>query len=325
MTAMQYIVNSVQFDSFWDFMLGLLMATGVSLLFYGIYILLFILAIRTLKRRKTSGMKLLMGVSCVMAVLATTQMAVNIALAVFTARLVQQVVHSQLLNANASLATLLVLDTVQAITTGINLFVTDFLFLYRCYVIWGFQRKIIVLPTLLMLSTVVVAILRAAQVQAQTRSVVDVRILLSLAAATNLVLTGLTASRILWVRRAARHVGLNNTLRGRYSTVLRVILESGAIYCTVAIFLVIAASLSDEKIYNIAVGMADQLLNIIPMITVVYVGQHNKDDNPAAGSTHKVTSKQHAARRLRPDQHDQAWRVLEIKRQGDEEKDVEVV
>ncbi|KAJ7933041.1 hypothetical protein B0H13DRAFT_1856641 [Mycena leptocephala] len=70
-------------------------------------------------------------------------------------------------------------------------------------------------------------------------------IYLRLAAATNLVLTALTAS----------HVGFDRTLRSRYNMAIGIILESGAIYCITAIFLVIIASQYEPEIYNIGIGI----------------------------------------------------------------------
>jgi hypothetical protein len=118
------------------------------------------------------------------------------------------------------------------------------------------------------------------------------RIIFVLAAATNLVLTALTgksvssnvniqlkarsAGRILWIRHAASHVGLDCTIRSRYNTTIGLMydyifyclispdmtsrLESGAIYCLAVIFLVVAVSLNDLEFYYIGLGIAEQLI-----------------------------------------------------------------
>ncbi|KAJ7908744.1 hypothetical protein B0H13DRAFT_2331119 [Mycena leptocephala] len=85
-TAMQYTVNSRQFDPAWD----------VSLLVYGIYVIFFLLSIYALSpRRKTPGIKFLIAARCVMGVLGTTQMAATIAVTLVDARFVQQIVYRQ--------------------------------------------------------------------------------------------------------------------------------------------------------------------------------------------------------------------------------------
>ncbi|KAJ7798211.1 hypothetical protein B0H13DRAFT_1933775 [Mycena leptocephala] len=190
-------------------------------------------------------------------------MAVIIAQTVVAARLVQRIVHVQVLNEHESIFGFSVWTTKGAVIIFINKW------LYRCYVIWGFRKKIVIVPVLLMLSTFVTGIMGAA---AQPLNVSDVRISGSLAVATNLFLT---AGRIIWIRRAASHVGLDNTVRNRYTTAIGMMyglvlyplppdmtsrLESGAIYCLASIFLLVTISRNDPRIFDIAIGIGQQLI-----------------------------------------------------------------
>ncbi|KAJ7320856.1 hypothetical protein DFH08DRAFT_819109 [Mycena albidolilacea] len=151
---MQDTSNSGQFDSAWHFLFNLFAATGafkVSLLLYGtrtgIYINLFLLSVYTLsRRRKSHGKNFLLGASCVIAVVATTEMGCNIAQTILTARLVQQLVNAQVWDRPHLVKAL---KTAQYSLLGINKW------LYRCYVIWGYQRKILILPVMFMLTTFV--------------------------------------------------------------------------------------------------------------------------------------------------------------------------
>ncbi|KAF7333341.1 hypothetical protein MVEN_02349400 [Mycena venus] len=270
-TAMQYIVDSEQFDSSWNFLIRVLSQIGVSLLLYGIYVNLFLLSIYTLaRRREIPAIKFLMAASCVMAVVGTTQMAVTFAETVVTVRFVQQLVHAQVLNRPHFVKTL---STVENVLLATNMFVTDSFFMYRCYVIWGHKRKILIPPVLLILVTLVVTILGA-----PTSSLENATIPVGLAAATNLVLTALTAGRIMYIRRESSQIGLDNGSYSRYNRALGLILESGAIYCVGGILLFITASLNDLEIFDIGFGIAQQMLNIIPTFTLVHVGLN---DNPA--------------------------------------------
>ncbi|KAF7333380.1 hypothetical protein MVEN_02353700 [Mycena venus] len=231
------------------------------------------------RRLGNPGTKFLIATSCLMAVMGTAQMAVSIAETVTTARFVQQLVHAPELERSVSIDFVKSLVTTGIVIWAINNFVTDTLFLYRCYVIWGFQRKIVFFPAVLMLTTFVVAIWGSPR-QGRT----DPQILYSLGAGTNLVLTTLSgnthsAGRILWSRRAASHFGLNN-LRSRYNRAIEIILESGAVYCITLIYLAIASSIHDHE-------------NIIPTFTLVYIGLSNTvDDSPPASSrkVQQVTS-----------------------------------
>ncbi|KAJ6530154.1 hypothetical protein B0H19DRAFT_1384685 [Mycena capillaripes] len=231
---MRYTVDSQEFDSSWDLTARISSQTGISLFLYGIYINLFVLTLHIVSRRQRAlGMKFLIVTSCVMAVLGTMQMAIILAETVITAQFIPKLVQGQVLTQPDSISRLL---AAQNVTFAINVLVGDCFFLYRCYVIWGCQRRIIIPPALLMLST----------------------------------FTG----RILWIRRAASHIGLNSAFRNRYNTAIGIILESGAIYCFAAILLVISFTL-DVDIYFLVFGIGQQLINIIPMFTLVYIGLNN--------------------------------------------------
>ncbi|KAF7333369.1 hypothetical protein MVEN_02352500 [Mycena venus] len=263
---MQLTVDSGEFDYSWGLMVTILSETGVSLLLYGRYIPFFLIAAYTLSRRwKTPGIKLLVIASCVMAVLGTIQLGVSVAITVTTARFFQQVIRGQILNEPNFLHPLV---TIQNFTFVINVFVTDSFLLYRCYVIWAFQKKVLILPVLLMVSTFVTGIVAF-------NGVADLRIPYGLGAATNLVLTASTAGRIMWIRRAASLVGLDDTLRDRYSLAIRIILESGAIYAIGTTAMMVIATFNILRVYDIGIGVAGQLMNIIPTFTLMYVGLNN--------------------------------------------------
>ncbi|KAJ7669565.1 hypothetical protein B0H17DRAFT_1086605 [Mycena rosella] len=278
------------FDISWDLTMQTFEETGVSLVLYGIYICLFLLSLNALSRRKARGTKLLIGATCAMAVVGTAAMAINIALAVLTARTTQQIVHEQVAQFLNGLRYQETLAEALVITSLTNNFLTDSLFLYRCYVIWGSQKKIIILPGLLMIGTVATGFLSVVSVSFQ-----DAKITYGLAAATNVVLTALTAGRILWMRRDASHIPVDKTLRPRYNMAIRLTLESGVIYCIAAIVLLItsfgAAKIGSaaETSNVIGGGFFQSLLNIIPTFTLVYVGRIAadipEDRNFSASST----------------------------------------
>ncbi|KAJ6530137.1 hypothetical protein B0H19DRAFT_1273805 [Mycena capillaripes] len=185
---MQYIIDSKDFDHDWDYLMSLFAGTGAMLLLYGIYINLFLLSLHTLSRRKAPGVKQLSVASWVMAILGTTQMVVNIAMTAIYARGLQQAVHSQV--DPQLVASLDMLEVLQDLSFALNKW------LYRCYVILGSQRKIVILPALLMLSTLIVGIL----VSTPGNSITDFRIPYSLGTATNILLTTLTGKLNFLVR-----------------------------------------------------------------------------------------------------------------------------
>ncbi|KAJ7248847.1 hypothetical protein B0H12DRAFT_1123006 [Mycena haematopus] len=213
-------------------------------------------------------MKLLMAWSCVVAAGATTQMAFTIFQAVETAHSVEHLLHAQ----ESNPPVLAVLNTAQYVLMATNNFMTDSLYLYRCYVIWGCRWKILILPGLFMLSTFVLTVLSVASIG----RIVDAQFVYSLMMTTNLILTALTAGRLLWIRRTTSCVIVENMFRARCNRAIGMILESGAIYCIVMIVLLITVSRDAPgvytQLYSIELGFLSQLYNIIPTFTLVYVG-----------------------------------------------------
>ncbi|KAJ6568058.1 hypothetical protein DFH09DRAFT_1314043 [Mycena vulgaris] len=267
MNTTEYNVNSAGFDCYWRMMVFELCATCATLLLYGFYLNLFILAIYTLCRRKTRGKYVLIGASCAMALLGTTQAALRLGSTATIIGMSRELVHTALPPTSIRWITYNILTKAQNI-------------LYRCYVIWGAQWKVILLPGLLTLSTLVTAYVAIPWDGPMARF--DGRTPYGMATFTNLVLLALTAGRILWMRREAFYAGLDDTCRTRYRSAVTIILESGAIYCVCAVLLTITFSirpLTWSVAYGITLGTSLQAINIAPTLTVVRIGLgHNTDD-----------------------------------------------
>ncbi|KAF7340763.1 hypothetical protein MSAN_02104900 [Mycena sanguinolenta] len=285
--AMNYTVDSVLFDSAWGDLTAVFSKAGISVLLFGIYVNLFLLSIYTLTRRRgTLGKKFLITASCTMAVLGMTQTVVAVAQAVLTTHFVQEFVHQEE-SSDLDPKSVDILADIGHLLLAINVAVVDLFFMYRCYVVWGCQRKILIPPALLMLAT-----LAAAIEVSLSHNIPGVVIPCGLAAATNTVLTALTAGRILWISRQSAHVGLSRTyqIQSRYSRAIRIILESGAIYCAAVIFLLIAASQGNFEVFDIGYAIGQQAVNIIPTFTLVYVGLQDTRDNPPTASSRKYST-----------------------------------
>ncbi|KAF7340768.1 hypothetical protein MSAN_02105400 [Mycena sanguinolenta] len=297
----------------WSSLMDVFFKTGVSLALYGIYICLFILSIYILaRRRETRGTKLLMTWSCVIAVMATIRIAVTISEAVKTARIVEGVLSTQILKP------LKLTVWPEFVLITVNNFVADFLYLYRCYVIWDCRWRIIILPGLFVISSFAVGI--GGQHVAKAQIITKTQLAYSLAVAANLVITSFTAGRLLWIRRTASCVDAKNSFRARCNRAIGLVLQSGAMYCAAVISLLIAASLKASEAYVIEQGFGSQLVNIIPTFTLVYVGlddtvdKSHLEDNPDAPRSRRTAS------RLVAVQRSQFTGVLDIKYGGLENK-----
>ncbi|KAF7333368.1 hypothetical protein MVEN_02352400 [Mycena venus] len=287
---MQYTADSEQFDYSWDVLISALSGTAGALLLYGIYVSLFLLSIYTLARRRRDipAIRFLVAASCVMAVVGTAEISITFARTVVTVRFVQQLVHAQVLNVPPLAETLL---TIENVLLSINILVTDSFFIYRCYVIWGCKRKILITPAILILTTLVLSILGSPTGNTERGIPIFRNIAGGLTVAMNVVLTALTAGRIMWMRRESLRVGLDNASYSRYTRAIGLILESGAIYCVVIIFLFTTVSLNDDgKIFYIGFGIARQVLNIIPTFSLVYVGLNDTADGRPTESNRKALS-----------------------------------
>ncbi|KAF7328261.1 hypothetical protein MVEN_02566000 [Mycena venus] len=243
-----------------------------------------------------------------MAVFGTITTAIRISGAVISVRRVQEFVHGQSLEKSKDLRTLEIAGSVTAI---INVAISDSFFLYRCYVIWGYQKKITILPAVLILSTLIVGIVSTAS---KAGLVVTYYVL---AVATNIVLTTLTAGRILWAQYHAPPFPGDAKLRSRYDTALKLILESGAIYC-IWIMVLLISYLRNRDVQIIGGSFVTEGMNIIPAFTLVYVGlKLNTSGDPTQEDRSRgPSSEPPIAPRMRTTQRRDLSQILDIKPSG---------
>ncbi|KAJ6505509.1 hypothetical protein C8R45DRAFT_972911 [Mycena sanguinolenta] len=173
----------------------------------------------------------------------------------------------------------------------INVFLTDLLFLCRCYLIYSRQWKVIVLPGLLISITIVSAIVSLGTGSQSTLLLKKVHLITAVGGyamglITNIVLMTLTAGRLWWMARNSTHAHLPTAFKSRYNTTISIILESGTIYCVCAALLAVSlmSTGSNGKFYLTMEGIAFQAVNIAPTLTVVRVGLgHNVLDSMGGG------------------------------------------
>ncbi|KAK7007382.1 hypothetical protein R3P38DRAFT_1668470 [Favolaschia claudopus] len=250
-TSMDYPINWVVVKIFWT-------QAAISLVLYGLYIALFLLSLYALSRRRTTGTRLLVMASYVMAAMGTTQIALTVTIAVQNLNLLQGIVEGEI---TSMIHVGRGLNIAQGVTFVVNNFITDCIFMYRCYVVWSCQMKPIILPALLLVLTAGIGCYTTALPKG---TIAYEHAAYILAAATNLCLTALTAGRIFWVRRATSAIlRPDSPTSRRYRIALGVILESGAVYLLVIITLVIGDFLNPEMLL-ITRAIAQQLMGEYP-------------------------------------------------------------
>ncbi|KAK7014222.1 hypothetical protein R3P38DRAFT_1443436 [Favolaschia claudopus] len=241
------------------------------------------------RRWGAPGVGFLMTTSFTMAVLATGQIILTIVWAVTIFHSVQiQVFPGETLNELHRIAPIeKTFAMIQLILCSINVATVDCLFLYRCYAVWNYRKNIIVLPALFIAVTLVVNISWATN-----PNVTKAQVAVCLAMVTNLILTALTAGRILYLGRLtrlklvlysdrSRSIDNGSQYRTRSKRAIAIILESGAIYCAAMIFLFIMTINNNLQNFQLGGSLFENFLNIIPTFTIVYVGLNNQCTNPA--------------------------------------------
>ncbi|KAJ6582904.1 hypothetical protein DFH09DRAFT_278211 [Mycena vulgaris] len=241
---MNYVVDPVEFESWWKDLVFTLSSTFTALMLYvlALYVVLFIFSIHTLTHRNRPGSRFLLVTTSVMFFLGTSEALVSVVQAGIMIRLNKKLIQgspdfprlSRLYYRVALFAN---------ICLAVNDLVADLVFLYRCYVIWGSRKTVLILPGLSIFATLVVGCISAIGYDIKPSTHIDDRLPYIMGAGTNVILVCLTAGRIWYVRRQA-HIINDNTFRKRYDTAISMILESGGIYCLVVILEVITQSLN---------------------------------------------------------------------------------
>ncbi|KAJ6505508.1 hypothetical protein C8R45DRAFT_972906 [Mycena sanguinolenta] len=262
--------------------------TSATLVFYGLYVPLFIIAVFSLNRRQTAGKTLLLVASWILFVVGTVQMILCSMIAAVSVQVVSTLVDP--LRSPTGIASLQhsqdVLNAGSQALFVVNVFLTDLLFLCRCYLIYSKQWRAVLFPAFLIFLTSVSAIISLGTSSLSTPLGQKVHLVTAVAGYgmglfANVVLMILTAGRLWWMSRASVPARLPTTIKNRYSTTISIILESGAIYCLCAGLLAVGR-LSDSTgtFYLVMEGIGFQAVNIAPTLTVVRVGLgHNVLDS----------------------------------------------
>ncbi|KAF9066447.1 hypothetical protein BDP27DRAFT_1011583 [Rhodocollybia butyracea] len=171
------------------------------------------------------------------------------------------------------------LDVAAAATYVTANIIADALLLYRCYVVWGARKYIIVGPFLISLVNTTLEKENVSQVlnevkngnvgsgenaSLQTASAISFSFLI-VNLLTNLILTGLIAGRIWWISKETRRA-LGGADDKRIGSIATMVLESGLLY-PVALAIGLALKLTEtvtevHPILTIIVGMAPTLIMV---------------------------------------------------------------
>ncbi|KAF9462336.1 hypothetical protein BDZ94DRAFT_737289 [Collybia nuda] len=245
----------------------------IQTLLLGLYVVLFSICVHILLSRRTRNWKLLLATTIVMFGLSVAQTTISI-LHVFSAKFT------------------IMWPVIQDLLYVITNVVADGLFVYRCYVIWEYNKYVILGPIMLLIATTGFGFatiwfsggvpLGSVPVHG-LEHIYDTRTFFFISITTNGILTILTAGRIWWITRKIRNSPQKMVIK-KYNTAIAIVLESGLIYClSVAVYLVCMstdatppANYDADKYLvipnlrgNIAFAALTQIVGIVPTLIIV--------------------------------------------------------
>uniref|UniRef100_A0A0W0F623 Uncharacterized protein n=1 Tax=Moniliophthora roreri TaxID=221103 RepID=A0A0W0F623_MONRR len=159
-----------------------------------------------------------------------------------------------------------------------NNIVADALLVYRLYIVWSRDKRVVLGPLLMLTGTAVCgyrAVWGYSQAKPGDTNHSDVIyhwgvVMFSLSLGTNVIVTCLIAWRIWWTGRVITQT-LDRKHGRKYSQALAIIIESGAI-CSISTLITLVAYVSGTKAVDIAYDPLTQITGIVPTLIIVRVG-----------------------------------------------------
>ncbi|KAF8880555.1 hypothetical protein BD779DRAFT_1675893 [Infundibulicybe gibba] len=213
-------------------------------LLYGIYIVLFFICVHILLRNKRTLQLPLLVLAILMFSIATADIGVTYAY------LLRYILRGEIAPFTYVYPKFILFVT--------NNVLADTLVIYRCYAVWSHNKRIIIFPCILLLAATICGY--GATSHSLKRSF---GIYLWMTFTLNILVTTLTAGRIWWISQKARRI-LGSDLVKRYNSAIAVIVESGAIYSSYIIHVILSVLVLD-------VGLI-QMVGIVPTLIIVQVG-----------------------------------------------------
>jgi len=291
---MSYVVDSAEFDNGWAITVETLCLLSTTLVLYGLYVPMFIFSIQSLTHRPAPGRRVMLGTTVLMFILGTCGTLLVVAEAALAMAITKGLIQdSPDLPRLGEIFRKFQLTEVARV--AVNNLVTDLLLLYRCYVIWGSRKMVLILPGLCILTTVVLTVLVwITYPHSSVYLIQDFRAPFFMTLGTNLLLMFLAGGRIWYVGRQVQIVH-HEGFRKQYHTAIALLFESGAIYCICLVLWIISLttnldlSVESESILSgVAGALVGQTVNIAPTLILVRVGRGHwrwlQDDAPPSRS-----------------------------------------
>ncbi|KAJ7144108.1 hypothetical protein C8R44DRAFT_142822 [Mycena epipterygia] len=273
-TRMEAALDPVVLESSWGSLQAGLYESMTALLLYGIFLVLFVLASYLLAYRLDApGRRYFIAITVAMFLFSTTQVVLHTTIALLAIRGVHHEIRGEPFIEEVFICKILFFA--QDIVLVTNNLITDGLFTYRCYLVWGKNVYSTILPLCMLAATTAIGYVEAFRDDYHPfGSIITSRVAFDLSILTNVVLMCLTAGRIWWARKELRTILSDPAITRKYNTAIAMILESGAIYCATVVGVVLSEAFSSPSshVYPMFRGAIAQVVNIAPTIIIVRVG-----------------------------------------------------
>ncbi|KAJ3850388.1 hypothetical protein EV368DRAFT_66633 [Lentinula lateritia] len=170
---------------------------------------------------------------------------------------------------------------------GIYIFsnvIADALLLYRCFIIWEKDRRVVLLPVLGFLCNLVLGILGLSYNDE------FVFYFWILTIVENIVLTTLITGRIWYINRTSGEI-LGSTVKTKYNMIAAIILESGSVYSAIVLATSITSMIPHDAILaSCMLAAATQVVGIAPCLIIIRVALDVDTRDPQLASIAIITS-----------------------------------
>ncbi|KAJ7214463.1 hypothetical protein GGX14DRAFT_610935 [Mycena pura] len=317
---MNYTVDAVVFNNYWGVVLACTYGSFTELCLFGVFVGLVSATAYLLHKRVQDGRWALVLATCAMALFATLQLAAMIQLNVLAFRIFRLAVQGEMAtNSTHAAGVVDSFNVMYSICNSLliaNNMVTDSLFIYRCYIVWNRNIRVVIVPILTLLVSAGLGFLCSYEAGHPSNIHVihvDVRLVIGMVLITNVILMTLTAGRIWWIRREVTGV-LEPSIVRTYNTVIAImqapplyfLLESGAIYCISMVIPVVSVSVLDPRqigvppstfrylqpshpVLGIFRAAVPQIMNIAPTLVIVRAALRSNAANTVASSNQRTS------------------------------------
>ncbi|PPQ84430.1 hypothetical protein CVT25_011257 [Psilocybe cyanescens] len=150
-----------------------------------------------------------------------------------------------------------------------NNFIADLILLYRCYMVWGRSKYILIGASFLVLADTLWGYLGMGGPSVALPQTTLLPLYVWSIFGINVIMTTVTVGRIFWVSRVASSFTGPGQLQS-YSTAMTILVESSLIYSTCILIYILFPSESPYRLVMVIICM--RLVAIMPTLLIVQVG-----------------------------------------------------